>query len=134
MASYPLLTAKQLSPFALPPKRVRLLVRDFIDDALYNPNYGYFTQQAVIFDPDQHKSTAAATQDQTGGDHQATSGFDFNGIKNSAAFDQEVAARYGALEGEHGATALPGKDPTSARQVWHTPTELFKVSARMHVM
>lgn len=122
LASYPLLTAEELSPFALPPKRVQLLVRDFIDDALYNPNYGYFTQQAVIFDPDQH-NPAQEKHDQV----PVASGFDFNNIRNSAAFDREVASRYGILEGEQGASALPGKDPASARQVWHTPTELFKV-------
>lgn len=135
LALYPLVSAKQLAPYSLPPKRVRLLVRDFIDDALYNPNYGYFTQQAVIFDPDaalangQSDTHADAEQPQpVASTSQEHSGFDFNAVANSAAFDREVARRYGMLEGQHGATALPGKDPSSARQIWHTPTELFKVS------
>lgn len=123
LSHYPLLTASQLSAFSSPPKRVRLLTRDFIDDALYNPNYGYFNQQAVIFDPDE------AVQKQDIGNQQQLpqQGFKFNEIRNSSAFDREVLRRYGVLEGEQSSVALPGRDASSARQVWHTPTELFKV-------
>ncbi|KIJ61961.1 hypothetical protein HYDPIDRAFT_158522 [Hydnomerulius pinastri MD-312] len=102
--AYPLLTARDLAKtFREPPTRVRMLVRDFIEDALYNPHYGYFSKQATIF-------TAPGEENE---------GFDFNSFKNSAAFEAAVAKRY--LEcGSVTETDGPG------RQIWHTPTELFK--------
>ncbi|KDN43230.1 hypothetical protein RSAG8_06197, partial [Rhizoctonia solani AG-8 WAC10335] len=77
-----------------------MLSRDFIDDALYNPYYGYFPKQATIFTPE--------------------TPFDFAQIPNSRAFHQAVAERYRDYRLEAGAGSGPG------RQVWHTPTELFK--------
>ncbi|KAL9713453.1 hypothetical protein Ac2012v2_003063 [Leucoagaricus gongylophorus] len=83
----------------MPPTGVRMLARDFIEDSLYNPHYGYFPRQAIIFD----------TQ---------ASPFDFNKLRDSAEFQEQVAKRYAAYgtDKHHG----PGK------QLWHTPTELFK--------
>lgn len=75
-----------------------MLVRDFIEDSLYNPHYGYFPRQATIFT--------------------ATDPINFNAMRNAVQFQEEVAKRYQAFEvDEEG----PG------RQIWHTPTELFKV-------
>ena len=75
-----------------------MLVRDFIEDSLYNPNYGYFPRQATIFT--------------------ATDPINFKDMRNASEFQAEVAKRYEAFEvDEEG----PG------RQIWHTPTELFKV-------
>lgn len=84
-----------------PPRRVRMLSRDFIDDALYNPHYGYFPKQATIFTPE--------------------TPFDFALIPNSRVFHKEVAEKYRTYRVEAGLGSGPG------RQVWHTPTELFKV-------
>lgn len=75
-----------------------MLVRDFIDDSLYNPHYGYFPKQATIFT--------------------ATDPIDFRAMRNSAAFQDEVARRYEQFEVD---------DEGPGRQIWHTPTELFKV-------
>ena len=48
---YPRLTARQMALRTTPPKESQMLVRDFIDDSLYNPNYGYFSKNQVsIFD------------------------------------------------------------------------------------
>ncbi|KAI6041216.1 S-adenosyl-L-methionine-dependent methyltransferase [Pisolithus marmoratus] len=82
--SYPRVTADELACTGdnAPPKRARMLVRDFIEDALYNPHYGYFSKQATIL-------TAPGEENE---------GFDFNGFKDW--------------------------------QIWHTPTELFKLSGR----
>lgn len=78
-----------------------MLVRDWIEDSLYNPHYGYFPKQAVIFD----------TQHTT---------FDFEKLRNSVEFEVEIGRQYAAYGADkhHG----PG------RQIWHTPTELFKVA------
>ncbi|KAI0685611.1 S-adenosyl-L-methionine-dependent methyltransferase [Cytidiella melzeri] len=80
-----------------PPTEVKMLVRDFIEDSLYNPHYGYFPRQATIFT--------------------ATDPIDFNNMRNGVEFQNEVAKRYETLETE-------GEGP--GRQIWHTPTELFK--------
>jgi hypothetical protein len=100
LASYKLVDANQLENNTTPPKAVKMLVRDFIEDSLYNPHYGYFPKQAVIFD----------TQHTT---------FDFQSLRNSVEFQEEVSARYA----EYGADQHHGP----GRQIWHTPTELFKV-------
>ncbi|KAH9913979.1 DUF185-domain-containing protein [Epithele typhae] len=48
-ASYKQLTANDMEHLREPPRRVKMLVRDFIEDALYNPHYGYFSKQATIY-------------------------------------------------------------------------------------
>ena len=97
--NYKRVTANDLENEREPPRRVKMLVRDFIEDSLYNSHYGYFSKQATIFS--------------------ALEPIDFASVKNSTAFDAEVVKRY-ASYGEDGEG--PGK------QLWHTPTELFKVS------
>ncbi|KAJ7509673.1 S-adenosyl-L-methionine-dependent methyltransferase [Mycena galericulata] len=99
LASYRLVDANELEKCTKPPREVKMLVRDWIEDSLYNPNYGYFPKQAVIFD----------TQNTT---------FDFPSLRNSIEFQEEVGSRYAA----YGADAHQGP----GRQIWHTPTELFK--------
>lgn len=129
-ASYQFVNAAALRRHTTPPRKVRMLARDFIDDSLYNPNYGYFPKQAVIFDPG-----AALVQKQEGaeGDGSLTvqdpeelkrrrlHGFDFSKMRNNADWDRTVAETYGIIEEAH-----EGSGP--GRQVWHTPTELFKVN------
>ncbi|GJJ11511.1 hypothetical protein Clacol_005744 [Clathrus columnatus] len=79
------------------PKSVTMLVRDFIQDSLYNPNYGYFSKQAIIFSSKEP--------------------LDFPSIRNARELENHIIQTYGS----YGATVRgPG------RQVWHTPTELFK--------
>jgi hypothetical protein len=103
-ASYPRVTANDLEQYRTPPRRVKMLVRDFIEDSLYNPNYGYFPKQATILDSNEAP-------------------FHFPSLRNSVEFQEEIAKRYAAY----------GVDRQSGpgRQLWHTPTELFKV---LHVV
>ena len=97
---YRRVTANDLEGEHEPPRCVKMLVRDYIEDSLYNPQYGYFSKQATIFSP--------------------LDPIDFSAIRNSTEFEAEVTKRYESY-GEDGEG--PGK------QLWHTPTELFKVSA-----
>lgn len=99
-ANYDLVTANDLETRDVPPKRVKMLVRDFIEDSLYNPKYGYFPQQATIF---------------TSSDNV----IDFASMKDSVEFQNEVAKRYSAYDVAEGVG--------EGKQLWHTPTELFKV-------
>lgn len=94
-------TANDLESFTEPPQKVKMLVRDYIEDSLYNPNYGYFPKQATIFSGLE------------------TSTIDFSKIRNSNEFQEIVAKKY---EDFRGGAAGPGL------QVFHTPTELFRVS------
>ena len=96
----PLVDANKLETGLAPPVGVKMLVRDFIEDSLYNPNYGYFPKQATIFNANDTP-------------------FDFTTLRDSAEFQEEVASRYA----DYGADDFNGP----GRQLWHTPTELFKV-------
>ena len=94
-----------------------MLTRDFIEgidtlafvgsslidhlDSLYNPNYGYFSKQVVIFSP---------------GDP-----FDFNNMRDEPEFHKLLGQRYTDFE-----DALDSQTPNDTRQLWHTPTELFR--------
>lgn len=99
-----------------------MLARDFIDDCLYNPHYGYFSTQAVIFDPDAIGKTKGTRSGKFGTGQTRAEGFNFGEFRGSAEFEDEIARRYGEFEGmNEGVAKGPG------RQVWHTPTELFKV-------
>ncbi|ORZ24729.1 S-adenosyl-L-methionine-dependent methyltransferase [Absidia repens] len=97
---YPKKTAYDVANLTQPPTRTNMLVRDFIDDSLYNPNYGYFSKQAVIFSPE--------------------TDFDFNEMRDHLEFMNILARMYRDIEGD------ADEVDEIARQVWHTPTELFK--------
>lgn len=101
IAQYPRVTADELASYKAPPRGVKMLVRDFIQDSLYNPNYGYFSRRAEIFSPIEP--------------------INFNEISEAAEFDATVARLYKGYD--------DSSDPrdTTGRQIWHTPTELFKV-------
>ncbi|KAG7093964.1 hypothetical protein E1B28_007595 [Marasmius oreades] len=86
-------TSNDLAGETTPPREVKMLTRDFIEDSLYNPHYGYFSKKATIFD-------------------WSDIPFDFGGIRDASEFDAVVARRYASYETE--------------KQLWHTPTELFK--------
>jgi hypothetical protein len=94
-------TANDLEGHRTPPTRVNMLVRDFIEDSLYNPNYGYFPKQVNIFSAQEQR-------------------IDFGAMRNGTEFEEEVARRYA----DYGMDAHDGP----GRQIWHTPTELFQVS------
>ena len=70
-------------------------------DSLYNPHYGYFSKQAVIFNPGQ--------------------AFDFNAMRNEVDFHRQLGRRYTEFE-----DALDEAEADDTRQLWHTPTELFR--------
>ena len=70
-------------------------------DSLYNPSYGYFSKQVVIFTPGEP--------------------FKFNEIQDEPEFHKLLGQRYTEFEDKLDATA-----PNETRQLWHTPTELFR--------
>ncbi|KAL4902612.1 hypothetical protein BDW74DRAFT_169484 [Aspergillus multicolor] len=70
-------------------------------DSLYNPHYGYFSKHATIFSPGEP--------------------FNFNEIEDGPAFHRMLGERYTEFE-----DLLDEKSRDEARQLWHTPTELFR--------
>lgn len=90
-----------------------MLARDFIHDSLYNPDYGYFTKQAVLLpDPSPSTNTSAGAKEEEnvkevagqlytqemGLLRPANPGFDFNSIKNESEFMRLVEERYHMFE------------------------------------
>lgn len=129
-SSYRLVTAKELQRNKEPPKKVKMLVRELIDDCLYNPNYGYFSTKVDIFDPDSTTPTTRTSSRSKSKvvEEERAEGFEFGEFRNTAEFEEEVARRYLQFEGldQQASLGTVGKGP--GRQVWHTPTELFKVT------
>lgn len=161
--TFPLVTSADLAKSKERPRKVRMLARDFIDDSLYNPHYGYFSRHAVLL-PDGAKRNR---------------GYEFNEIRSDRDFMAAVEERYSEFEeslkekddiqrskrlndgpglaftkdGMEAAQSRGRFDAArqaqsekeagehdrdvkamAARQVWHTPTELFKVSNDHHIL
>lgn len=145
--SYPSTNSARMALSKQRPHRTKMLVSDFIEDSLYNPNYGYFSKEVEIFHTDKP--------------------FDYNNFKDADEFmDSWKAAysKYDEAQSSHSAkenhfqdyhsetppetkkTGKPetrlakyahavqkqdmvaaGQFPKSKKslQLWHTPTELF---------
>ena len=82
-------------------QRRALLIVTCLIDSLYNPNYGYFSKQAIIFNSGEP--------------------FDFQSIRDELEFNHILGQRYTDFE-----DGLDAKTPDDTRQLWHTPTELFR--------
>lgn len=136
---YPLTNPLKLNKRSNRPTSVKMLTSDFIDDSLYNVNYGYFSKEAVIFQPDRP--------------------FDYNHLEGQDEFMQKWLQAYDKYDQENTKTlqviqrpnnsskstkTKPKSNKTTDKaesnsntaetdkivkpslQLWHTPTELFQ--------
>lgn len=166
--SFRRVTARDLRRRTQPPLKVGMLVRDWVDDCLYNPHYGYFPKQVQIFDPAptpaqppppppyRGRRGARRSDKERAGliVGSAGQGIDIASLPNLTAFQERVAEMYESVEqelqrqqeresssssavtsdsapgqGDGAAAAAASGNPAVGalgRQVWHTPTELFK--------
>lgn len=101
VSEYARLDAARAARCTEPPTGVQMLTRDFVADALYNPQYGYFSKRANIFRWDEPPN--------------------FTSMKDELDFMDRVAALYAQLEPKSAHLTIEG-----TQQVWHTPVELFR--------
>lgn len=122
---------------SLMPTNATMLTRDFIHDSLYNPAYGYFTQRVEILGPPEPiqfskipdvynlmnhlgnlyaeadaNTSASTTSEERNTDFRADSGKKSSSSSSSTATSTSATSPDQIIE---------------ARQMWHTPTELFQV-------
>lgn len=106
---FPQVTAKKLARRKERPRNVRMLSRDFIDDSLYHPDYGYFSKEVEIFTPEKP--------------------FNYNNINDVDEFMLKWTDEYKRYEDTPAQNPQPRAKKgarNGSRQLWHTPTELFK--------
>lgn len=129
--TFPLINAAKLNRRKARPTKVKMLAGDFIQDSLYNDNYGYFSKQVEIFHPERP--------------------FDYNNINDIDDFLENWKSAYSLYDQQRAPVqpSTPNLPPSSSKfasramevyrqdsqvaapqarrslQLWHTPTELF---------
>ncbi|CUM68635.1 uncharacterized protein PRCAT00006362001 [Priceomyces carsonii] len=137
---YPLTTAPKLARQKDKPKKTKMSVSDFIEDSLYNPNYGYFSKEVEIFHPDEpFKYNQIEDVDEfldawqkSYKKYEEPLELQLNDTKDMVKVlapknsDAKYARRAKSLQREElmltGSTSSKSMRP----QLWHTPTELFQ--------
>lgn len=136
---FPLVTSKQLAQRKDRPRKVRMLARDFMDDSLYNPHYGYFAKEVDIFTPsapfDYH---SIANEDEfmvqwtqeykrysRAANQHARESPENQELTDAQEQGNKAGSGSGSGSGSDLTRAVP-KHQTVSRQVWHTPVELFR--------
>lgn len=124
----PFVTSKQLAKRTERPRYVKMLTRDFIDDSLYNPSYGYFSKEVDIFSTNEPFQYNSIKDDE---DFMYRWSKEFGEYRTNLANKAkvEIAEQTGVQENDE-ADKKQSQEPKStahvSRQIWHTPTELFK--------
>lgn len=122
--SYPLTNSTRLAKRTKRPRGVKMLTSDFIEDSLYNPSYGYFSREVVIFQPDQAFNYNELKGQDDFMDHwlQEYDRYDKQRKREGIKTQQTVKPKSTEEEVKDGKTPLQ----KPSLQLWHTPTELFQ--------
>jgi len=114
---FPLVTAKAQARRQSRPQKSRMLAREFIEDSMYNPNYGYFSKQAEIFTLPRKIDARKIGDLDSYLDQWAVE------YRNQLSSPTETSVPTGAKVPESEKKNLR---PTKvSKQLWHTPSELF---------
>lgn len=127
------------------PRKVKMLSSDFIEDSLYNPNYGYFSKEVEIFHNDKPFDynniedvdgfmdawqKAYAKYDEVNPPQPVSNSFNEDLMSNSKSESKSesllVFAKHAKTIQRQDLVAAGGAPKTKKSiQLWHTPTELF---------
>lgn len=142
--SYPSTNSARMARSKQRPHRTKMLVSDFIEDSLYNPNYGYFSKEVEIFhtekpfdynnfnDADDFMDSwkAAYLKYDEAQNAQENPFQDFHSevppLNKTSGKPETRLAKYAKAVQKQDMVAA-GLFPKSKKslQLWHTPTELF---------
>lgn len=144
---YPLTTSAKLARLKERPRRVKMASVDFIEDSLYNPNYGYFSKEVEIFHPDKpfDYNNIEDVDEFMESWEKAYSKYDSisNKFQNQSQINDLMMAadlqpsgqlsKYASMaktvykqDVEAKSLQQSGKRSKRSLQLWHTPTELFQ--------
>lgn len=137
---YPMTNSSRLGRLQHRPKKVKMIVSDFIEDSLYNPNYGYFSKEVEIFHNDKPFDynniedvddfmdawqKAYSKYDEINPPQQIVDPFKEFGESSESSSKLVFAKHAKNIQRQDlVATGGPAKTKKSI-QLWHTPTELF---------
>ncbi|GMM31101.1 type II protein arginine methyltransferase [Martiniozyma asiatica (nom. inval.)] len=147
---FPLTNNFKLNKQTERPGKVKMLSSDFINDSLYNPNYGYFSKEAVIFQPenpfdynhlqgkDEFMEKWLQAYEKYDNENNRTPVIFNGGKKNAKGIDKAAEADKSTKNNKKdtSSTSTSTSKSTSSSsdfkitkpslQLWHTPTELFQ--------
>ncbi|GMF05938.1 unnamed protein product [Ambrosiozyma monospora] len=116
-----------------------MLTSDFIEDSLYNPSYGYFSKEAIIFQPDApfQYQQLAGKDDFMDKWLEAYDKYDKERLpvlKHGTKYHNQKTSTITGSGKKSNAKTQSTKEPEKkdfqlekpSLQLWHTPTELFQ--------
>lgn len=142
---FPMTNSSRMGRLNHRPRKVKMLSSDFIEDSLYNPNYGYFSKEVEIFHNDKPFDynniedvdgfmdawqKAYAKYDEVNPPQPVSNSFNENLMSNSKSESKSesllVFAKHAKTIQRQDLVAAGGAPKTKKSiQLWHTPTELF---------
>ncbi|TID18664.1 hypothetical protein CANINC_003838 [Pichia inconspicua] len=133
-ARYPTTNVIKLNKRSTRPLSVKMLTSDFIDDCLYNVNYGYFAKEAIIFQPDRpFEYNKLQGQDEFMQQWlQAYDKYDQEKLKSLQVLKRSSNSKSKKSTADEKSTTKGDNEIDTERivkpslQLWHTPTELFQ--------
>jgi hypothetical protein len=141
---YPMTNLEKLGRLKHRPSKCKMLVSDFIEDSLYNPNYGYFSKEVEIFHSDEpfdynnirdidgfmdSWQKAYSKYDEINPKIKETKQ-QFSDIINNSEQESlsksKFVQRAKSIQKQDAMVNTGNFNTRKSIQLWHTPTELFQ--------